>query len=76
MIPQTILQNIARSLVNYPVYLNLASTIEEPLERFKWAIVTCMSSFHRSSTFLKPLNPILGETYEMLWEDGSKVITT
>ena len=28
-------------------------------------------AYESSNVFLKPLNPILGETYEMIWEDGS-----
>jgi len=32
-----------------------------------------MSCFHKSGLFLKPLNPVIGETYETLWEDGSKI---
>jgi len=45
----------------------------DPLEKFKFVITATMSCFHSSSHFLKPLNPILGETYEMMWEDGSQV---
>jgi len=73
MLPLTILQTIAKSLFNYPVYLNIAGNQIDPLERFKFVIVASLSCFHKSSHFLKPLNPILGETYEMLWEDGSKI---
>jgi len=73
MLPLTILQTIGRSLFNYPIYLNIASKQFDPLEKFKFVIVASLSSFHKSSHFLKPLNPILGETYEMLWEDGSRM---
>jgi hypothetical protein len=55
MIPITILQSIARSICFYPVYLNLASLKENPIEKMKYVIVASLSCFHRSSTFLKPV---------------------
>lgn len=73
MIPLTILQTIAKGYFQFPVYLNLASQTPDPLERFKYVVVATISCFHKSSHFLKPMNPVLGETYEMLWEDGSKI---
>jgi len=73
MLPLTILQTIAKSYFQFPIYMNLASLTPDPLERFKYVIVATMSCFHKSSHFLKPMNPLLGETYEMLWEDGSKI---
>jgi hypothetical protein len=53
--------------------LNLAASQIDPLEKFKLVIVATIACFHASSNILKPLNPILGETYEMLYEDGSKI---
>ena len=74
MVPLTILQTIARSVFQFPVYMNLASLQPDPLERFKYVVVATFANYHKSSHFLKPMNPVLGETYEQLWEDGSKVI--
>lgn len=73
MLPITILQSIAKSVFQFPIYLNLASLQNDPLEKFKFTIIATLSCFHSSGVFLKPLNPILGETYEMLYEDGSKI---
>jgi len=73
MLPLTILQTIALSIFQFPVYLNIASAEKDPLEKFKLVITATLSCFHSSSHFLKPLNPILGETYEMLYNDGSRV---
>jgi hypothetical protein len=47
--------------------------MKDPVERFKLVIVAALSCFHKSSNFWKPLNPILGETYELDWTDGSRV---
>jgi hypothetical protein len=73
MLPISILQAIAKSVFQFPIYLNLASQQIDPLEKFKFVIVATIAGFHASSNILKPLNPILGETYDMLYEDGSKI---
>lgn len=73
MLPLTILQTIAKSVFQYPIYYNLAAMQNDTLEKFKFCIVATISCFHSSSYFLKPLNPILGETYEMYYNDGSKI---
>lgn len=73
MLPISILQAIAKSVFQFPIYLNLAAQQIDPLEKFKFAIVATISGYHKSSNILKPLNPILGETYDMLYEDGSKI---
>jgi len=43
------------------------------LKKFKFVITSTLSCFHCSSHFLKPLNPLLGETYQFLYEDGSQI---
>lgn len=73
MIPVSFLQTMARAYFQYPVYFNLASQQKSPVDKMKYVIVGVFSNFFKSSHFLKPLNPILGETYEMVYEDGSKV---
>ena len=73
MIPKTILQTLSSSIFQMPIYLNLAGEQNDPLERMKYIITSTISCFHNSSVFLKPLNPILGETYETMYDDGSKV---
>jgi hypothetical protein len=73
MLPLTILQTIAKSVFQFPIYMNLAMMQIDPIEKFKLAIVATISCYHASSFLLKPLNPIIGETYEMMYEDGSKI---
>jgi hypothetical protein len=72
MVPISILQHICNGHFNFPLYLNLAANSDDPVEQMKYVITACISSWYKSSVFLKPLNPILGETYEMIWEDGSR----
>lgn len=71
MVPISILQHICNGHFNFPLYLHLASKCENPLDKMKYVITATLSSWFKSNIFLKPLNPILGETYEMMWEDGS-----
>lgn len=73
MQPFSILQTVARSLFQFPIYLSIANKLNDPLERFKLVVVACISGYFRASSFIKPLNPVLGETYEMEFEDGSQV---
>ena len=56
MLPLTILQTIANSLFNYPIYFNLAALTSDPLERMKFVIIGSISTFHKSCPFLKPVN--------------------
>jgi len=73
MIPKTILQSIADALFQYPIYLQIASEKTDPIERMKYVLTATISCFPSTTCFLKPLNPIIGETFEMYYDDGSKV---
>jgi hypothetical protein len=55
MIPMTILQTIAESLFNYPMYFNLAGLSAHPVEKMKLVIVGSISTFYKSSRILKPV---------------------
>ena len=69
MVPLTILQHVCNGHYNFPLYLNLANETDDVVEKMKLVITACISAWYKSNLFLKPLNPILGETYEMMWED-------
>ena len=43
--------------------MGVASTISDPVERLKLVITATFANFPVANTFLKPLNPILGETF-------------
>jgi len=53
--------------------MNLALKTDDPVERFKLYIVSQISYFYLTTSFAKPLNPILGETYNGYYEDGSRI---
>ena len=55
------------------VYLNKAASISDPVERMKLVMVHNLSFFVKEKIFEKPLNPILGETYQAYGQDGAKI---
>lgn len=71
MIPISMVQACAFSLFQLPYYMCLAEG-KDVIEKLKFTIVSTISSFFGSSFFVKPLNPILGETYEGYFGDGSE----
>ena len=56
-----------------PVLLEKAAKCDDKIETFKYVIAFSLSALFRSTEQLKPLNPLLGETYQCEWEDGSKL---
>ena len=73
MIPISILQSLAKAYFQFPLFLTIANNNPDPIEKFKYTITACISCFHNCYSFLKPLNPILGETFETCYEDGTRV---
>lgn len=57
-----------------PLYLK-KSALESssPLERMKYVITFVVSGMHMVASQRKPFNPIIGETFEGLWPDGSHI---
>ena len=56
-----------------PVYMNRAATITDPVERMKLVMTSNFSWYLYNQVFHKPLNPILGETYEAIGQGGAKI---
>ena len=73
MCPQSLLQTIPFFHSTAPVYLNYAASLSDPLERFKLVIVQSINWYYHTSIFEKPLNPILGETFQTVGQDGAKI---
>lgn len=45
----------------------------DPAERLKLCLCFLVAGLHRGATQLKPFNPILGETYQGCYDDGTDV---
>ncbi|EGR32781.1 oxysterol binding, putative [Ichthyophthirius multifiliis] len=73
MIPKSALQTILYGTCLFPIYINKAAQIKDLVERFKLVITASFGSFSISNTFLKPLNPILGETFQGNYIDGTSI---
>lgn len=55
----------------FPLYINRAAMIADKVERFKLVICATLGNFYINCSFFKPLNPILGETAEGCYLDGT-----
>jgi hypothetical protein len=57
----------------FAIYFNKAAKTKDPVEKMKFTIVGAIAYFYFEKIFEKPLNPILGETYEAYGQDGSVI---
>jgi hypothetical protein len=57
-----------------PVYLNKAAKLkDDPVERFKNVIAFWLSSLHTFQSNQKPFMPVLGETFQGSFKDGTSI---
>jgi len=56
-----------------PIYLKKAISSTTTFDKMKWVIAFVVSGSHLSVDMRKPFNPILGETFEGFWPDGTKI---
>ncbi|KAM3145464.1 Oxysterol-binding protein 4 [Paramecium bursaria] len=73
MIAKSALEKNLLSAINFPLYVNRASKMQQPLEQLKLVITATISSFYTNLSFNKPLNPIIGETVEGTMNDGTQL---
>lgn len=71
MIPISMVQACAYALYSLPYFMYFANG-KDVVERLKLTIVATLCPFFCSAFFLKPLNPVLGETFEGYFSDGSQ----
>ena len=73
MSPQTLLMTMCGFATTLPVYMNRAAQTTDPVERIKLVMAANFSWRFHNSTFVKPLNPILGETFQAFGADGTRL---
>jgi len=56
-----------------PKFLPLAAAQKDSVERMKHVITFALSGLHLLTTIKKPFNPILGETHQSLFPDGTEI---
>jgi hypothetical protein len=72
--PRTFLERLPLDLLHAPRLLNLAAAACSDLERFQYCIALMISGRNTTACSAdKPLNPCLGETYQGVFDDGSRV---
>lgn len=57
-----------------PRYLRRAAYATDPVERMKYVVAFAVSGLHLMTANKKPSNPILGETYQAKFFDGTDVV--
>ena len=53
-------------------YMPIAAAEVDRLERFKLVIAMTVAGLHLTLSQAKPFNPLLGETIQAHWEDGTQ----
>lgn len=73
MAPTSIVQVYSRVVGPMARYFNAAAVSKDPVERMKLVMAASICYLETCHTWGKPLNPILGETYQALLPDGSNL---
>lgn len=71
--PRSFLQRMPDLWVFAPIFLTRAAKCDDPVLRFKNTMVFILSGLHRGMTQQKPFNPILGETFQCCFSDGTNI---
>ena len=64
MCPKSMLELTGLIASVYPLYMNAAALTRDPIKRLSYVMVSSVAFALKSHQFEKPLNPILGETFE------------
>jgi len=67
------LERIVEGFSFAPIFLTQAAQTTDPVERLKLVICFAISGLALTCRQAKPFNPILGETYEATFADGTQV---
>ncbi len=73
MAPISVLEQVPTSQSCCSIFLNKAASVTDPVERMKLVMASSVAFFHPSMIFEKPLNPVLGETYQAVAADGARI---
>ena len=73
MSEQSLLMTIPKIQCVFSFYMNYAASIKDPIERMKAVITSTISFLWKGHQFEKPLNPVLGETYQAKSADGGMI---
>jgi hypothetical protein len=71
--PRSMLERYSDWWCYAPILLRKAGASKDKLQAFKYVIAFVISSMYLSTSQMKPFNPLLGETYEGCFDDGTKI---
>jgi hypothetical protein len=71
--PRSNLERMCDQWAFAPIYLVRAGLNQSPVERMKNVIAFVISGLQNTLAQKKPFNPILGETYQAVFQDGSEI---
>lgn len=69
--PTSSLQRIVDLWTFLPLFLKQAAKSDDHLERLKLVVTFTISSIYMCTSQLKPFNPLLGETMQGQFDDGT-----
>eukprot|EP00743_Colponemidia_sp_Colp-15_P000531 GILK01000598.1.p1 GENE.GILK01000598.1~~GILK01000598.1.p1 ORF type:complete len:419 (+),score=58.86 GILK01000598.1:51-1259(+) len=72
--PQSFLQRLTDSWQYASYLLNKAAECSDPVEKMKYVVGFAISGLHLCCSNWKPFNPILGETFQAAYPDGTTVV--
>jgi hypothetical protein len=71
--PRSMLERFVDLFLYAPTFLNAAADATDPVERMKYVMTFAVAGLHHGVGQMKPFNPILGETYQAVLNDGTEV---
>jgi len=71
--PKSFLERMTESWLFAPIYLTRAALTTDPVERLKYVVAFFLAGIHFAPSERKPFNPILGETYQAGFTDGTRI---
>eukprot|EP01103_Thecamoeba_quadrilineata_P019714 TRINITY_DN8109_c0_g1_i1.p1 TRINITY_DN8109_c0_g1~~TRINITY_DN8109_c0_g1_i1.p1 ORF type:complete len:366 (-),score=67.74 TRINITY_DN8109_c0_g1_i1:58-1155(-) len=72
--PRSYLERLVDAWCYAPIFLNKAAYSEDPVEKMKQVICFAIAGFSNTCGQRKPFNPILGETFQAHFEDGTEIL--
>jgi hypothetical protein len=73
MCPASIMEVMSTIAGVNPIYMNAAAMSKDPVERLIYIMTSSIAFIYPTHQFEKPLNPIIGETYQAIGEDGTMI---
>jgi hypothetical protein len=71
--PISMIEYTSRQNAYGPIFMSRAAASSDPVERMRLIMTWNIACQHTMSGFLKPFNPVIGETYQGCLSDGTQI---